>query len=73
MKRENIDWSVLRGALTIFIIMLVLSVSIGISAYSFNVAMERDYRSAQAEFSRISNRYLKVDEQEILIRDYYPR
>ncbi|MCS3904421.1 hypothetical protein J2T55_002457 [Methylohalomonas lacus] len=73
MKRENIDWSVLRGALTIFLIVLALSVAIGISAYSFNLAMEREYRSAQAEFSRITDRYLKVDEQEILIRDYYPR
>ncbi len=73
MKRENIDWSVLRGALTIFIIVLAVSIAIGISAYYFNVAMEREYRSEQADFSRISNRYLKVDEQEILIRDYYPR
>lgn len=72
MKREYIDWSILRGALIIFVVVVTVSAAIGITGYYFRSAMQQEYSQAQASFNRISSRYLRVDEQEILIQDYYP-
>ena len=72
MKRENIDWSVLRSALIIFLITGAVGGAIVISGYYYHQSMNDEYRRAQSQFKRVSERYLKVDEQEGLIRKYYP-
>jgi len=72
MKRESIDWAVLRGALIILLTVSVLGSAIVIAGYYFYQSMNDEYRTAQSQFKRISERYLKVDEQEALIRKYYP-
>ena len=73
MKREDLDWSQIRGAL----ITLVLSVSIcGAlvwSSYYFRDKMRLEFNRNNAQFQNISNRYLAVDEEEKLIRHFYPR
>lgn len=73
MKVENIDWSVLRGALVIFIVALSVSAVIGSASYYFRNSMQQDYRKAQADFNRISSKYLQIDEQDATIKAYYPR
>ncbi len=72
VRREHIDWSVLRTALIIFIVAITVSAAIGVSGYYFRASMQQEYRSAQANFNQISSRYLKVDDQELLISNYYP-
>lgn len=73
MKRELIDWPVLRGALLIFLIVISVSATIAVSAYFYRAAMQQEFTGAQARFNSISSQYLQVDEQETLIRKYYPQ
>lgn len=72
MKLENIDWSVLRGALITFLTVGIIAVAVAVAGYFFYQSMYQDYRSAQSQFNRVSDRYLKVDEEEALIKKYYP-
>lgn len=72
MKREDIDWKVLRGALSVFVISIVLtSALVGGSIY-FRDEMKKDFRRHNAQFKSISQRYLAIDEEEKLIKKYYP-
>lgn len=73
MKPENIDWSVLRGALVIFVVVMTVSTVIGYAGYYFRTSMQNEYQKAQSAFNSISSRYLQVDEQEATIKAYYPR
>lgn len=73
MKTEHIDWSILRGGIITFFVVLAISVAIITSVYMYRDSAQQDYRQAQAEFRNITSRYLKIDEQEEIIRTYYPR
>jgi hypothetical protein len=73
MKREDVDWSVLRGALIAF----VLCVSAGaLLAGGGHVLMKRkqqEFTRNNLQFQAISGKYLAVDEEEKLIKKYFPR
>jgi len=70
MNREDIDWTILRGALiTFFMCLLVGSALIGGSWY-FKQEMLKNYKRNQAQFQGISRQYLAVDEEERLINEY---
>jgi len=72
MNREDIDWTILRGALiTFFMCLLVGSALIGGSWY-FKQEMLKNYKRNQAQFQGISRQYLAVDEEERLINEYNP-
>ena len=73
MKREDIDWSILTGALiTLTASLLVGGLIIGLSYY-FENRMELEFNTNNAKFQEISRRYLSVDEEEKLIKKFYPR
>ncbi len=72
MRREDIDWPVLRGAISIFFLsMLACSFLIGGSWY-FKNKMLAQFTKDKNQFQAISGLYLAVDEEERLIREYYP-
>ena len=73
MKSEDIDWKVLVGALVALGVCLVLGgLMVGVSFY-FEKQMELEFNRNNALFQDISRRYLSVDEEEKLIKQFYPR
>ncbi|MCI0400342.1 MAG: hypothetical protein L0Z68_03440 [Gammaproteobacteria bacterium] len=73
MKRADIDWSILRGAVTVFALcLLVSSVMLAASIY-FRDEMESDFNKDQTRFHSISRKYLAIDEEDRLIKQFYPR
>ncbi len=72
MKREDIDWSILRGALIIFLISLLIGTSLVAGSWYFKEEMLAKYNRNKWQFQAVSRQYLAVDEEERLIREYYP-
>lgn len=73
MKSEDIDWKIIRGSLIVFIITLVISGGLIYGSFYFKSQMELEFRRTNSTFRSISNRYLAVDQEERLIRDYLPK
>jgi len=73
MKSDFIDWRVMRGAvILITLALLVCGALIGGSLY-FKNKMDLEYRRNNAVFQSNSHRYLAVDEEERIIKEYYPQ
>ena len=73
MKRSDIDWSILRGSLSLMIVCIIFSVGIVVGAYYFCDQMKLEYRRNNAQFQSVSQRYLAVDEEEKIIKKFYPQ
>jgi len=73
MKSEDIDWKILRGSSIIFVLTLVISGSLVFGSHYFRQQMQQEFARANAEFRSISSRYLAVDEEEKLIKNYFPQ
>ena len=73
MKQAKVDWSVLRGALGLFGIAVLASAILLAGSFMFRDEMRTLYRNSDSRFKTISRRYLDVDHEERLIRNYYPR
>ena len=73
MKSDFIDWRVMRGAvILIALALLVCGTLIGGSLY-FKNKMDLEFRRNNAVFQSNSHRYLAVDEEERIIKEYYPQ
>lgn len=72
MKRSDIDWRVLRGSIVIFVVCLLLSGSMLGGSFYFKKQMNAEYQKNNAMFRSVSNKYFTVDEEEKLIRKFYP-
>ncbi len=72
-KKDEIDWSILKGPLIIFCTCLVLGSTLIGGSYYFNNNLNKEYKRNKALFQSISRRYLDVDQEEKLLRDYYPQ
>lgn len=73
MKREDVDWSVLIGSLLALAVSLAVSGLILGGSFYFESKMELQFNANNALFQDISRRYLSVDEEEKLIKQFYPR
>ena len=73
MKREDLDWPVLTGALVTLLVSVVVSGALIGGGFYFQKQMLLDFTRNNAQFQAISQRYLAVDEEEKLIRKFYPR
>ena len=73
MNNKHIDWSIIRGSLIGLIISLLLGGLLIGSSFYFKEQMKKEYVRNNAGFQSISQRYLAVDEEEKLIRKFYPR
>lgn len=72
MKRSDIDWTVLRGSLVIFFTCLLISGALLGGSFYFQANMEKEFMSNNAMFRSVSNKYFAVDEEEKLIKKFYP-
>lgn len=72
MKKDEIDWSVLKGSLIIFSICLIISTTFIVGSYYFNNSLNKQFNKNKNIFQSISSRYLDVDQEEKLLHDYYP-
>jgi len=72
MNREDIDWTILRGALITFFICLLVGSALISGSWYFKQEMLKNYKRNHAQFQGISRQYLAVDEEEHLINEYYP-
>ena len=74
MKAENkLDWSVLQGSVITFVVSIAISAALIGSTWYYKDKMHREYQMQKSRFQSISNQYLAVDQEEKLIRDYYPK
>jgi hypothetical protein len=67
------DWSVLRGALGVFVICALLSAIMLGATHYFAEDMASEYRAHHGKFRDASRKYLSVDEEERAIAEHYPR
>ncbi len=72
MKRSDLDWSVLRGSLAIFFMCLIISAGLLVGSFYFKDNMHKEYMRNNAMFHSVSNKYFAVDEEEKLIKKFYP-
>ena len=72
MKRDDLDWSVIKVSTVTFIIVLLVSLGMVIGSWSFNEDMLSEYKRNKIRFTSVSQKYLAVDEDEQIIRKYYP-
>ncbi len=72
MSQANIEWPVIRGALTIFVLCTIISAVLIGFTYYFRTEMESSFIQNKQQFQDISRKYLAVDQEESHIRDYYP-
>ncbi len=72
-KKNEIDWSILKGPLILFCICLVIAGSLIGGSYYFNEKLNKEYVKNKNVFQSISSRYLDVDQEEKVLRDNYPQ
>lgn len=72
-SRAGVDWSVMRGALTVLALSILIAGAVLGASYYFREAMEQEFSRHQARFQDVSRRYLAVDEEERIIKTRYPR
>ena len=72
MRRDELDWSVIKFPAMIFIVVLLVSVALIYGSWIFKDDMFTEYKKNKAMFSSISQKYLSIDEDEKIIRQYYP-
>ncbi len=72
MKRDDIDWTILKGSVISFMVCLLISSLIASVSYYFRETMQAEFQKNKKNFQSISRRYLAVDEEERLIRQFYP-
>jgi len=72
MRREDLDWPVIRLSIIIFIVLLLVSAVMVSGSWVFKKGMVKEYQANKQRFNMISQKYLAIDEDEELIRRYYP-
>ena len=73
MKREDIDWKVLRGALIGFVLSVVVGGALAGGGHVFEKRSTLNFNRNNAQFQSISGKYLAVDEEEKQIKKFFPR
>ena len=73
MSQGNVEWPVIRRAVTFFgITLLIAAGMIGATLY-FKQQIQLEFNRNKAMFQSISQRYLAVDQEENMIQVYYPQ
>lgn len=73
MKRDFIDWRIMRGSVIFISLAMLICGSLIVGSLYFKKEMDMEFRRNNVIFRSNSNRYLAVDEEEKLIREYFPR
>ena len=62
----------MRGAIIVFLVSLLASGSLITGAWYYDKQSQAKYNTEKRKFQNISNQYLAVDQEEQLVRQYYP-
>lgn len=73
MSQGNIEWPVIRGAVTFFCITLLISAGMVSATLYFKNQLFLEFNKNKAIFQSVSQRYLAVDQEENMINQYYPQ
>ncbi len=73
MRKDEIDWSILKGPTILFSLCIVICSALVGGSYYFNSNLSKQYKQNKAVFQSTSRRYLDVDQEEKLLVDYYPQ
>ncbi|MBI1732984.1 MAG: hypothetical protein HYR49_09490 [Gammaproteobacteria bacterium] len=73
MRREDIDWQVLRGALISFVLCAVASGLLAGGGHALVKSKQLEFTRNNSLFQGISGKYLAVDEEEKQIKKFFPR
>ncbi len=73
MAKSKIDWAVLRGAGITFAGVISLGAMLMGGSYYFRSEMQSEFTREQRNFFNISRKYLAVDEEERLVKVYFPQ
>jgi hypothetical protein len=71
--KNEIDWSILKGPLIIFSVCLIIASALIGGSYLFNKKLNNEFIKNKRIFQSISRKYLDVDQEEKLLREYYPQ
>lgn len=71
--KHKIEWSIIRGAVVVFLVCLLLSGVLLTSSFLFRDNMQVEFDKHQANFRDVSQKYLSVDGDEKIIKEQYPR
>ncbi len=69
---KRVDWSILRGTVVVFVVLLAVSAAMVSASYYFRQNMEREYQVHHGEFREASRKYLAVDDEERIIDQFFP-
>lgn len=72
MKREHIDWSILKGTLWALITCTIISGAFILASWWVKSTMQEQYTNHKKSFQSASRKYLEVDNELDLITEYYP-
>lgn len=73
MRRDDLEWPLVRGALITLVVAISLSSLLVWGSYYFRSKMVLDFNKNNVQFQSISRRYLAVDEEDKLIKGYLPK
>ncbi len=72
MQSRSVDWSIIRGSMILFVVCAVLAGGMLFGSNYFRDQMKNEFKLDDRRFKDISRRYLSIDQEEKLIREYYP-
>ncbi|MGH8646267.1 MAG: hypothetical protein ACREX4_18125 [Gammaproteobacteria bacterium] len=73
MHTVDIDWPLLSAPLAALVVALIISALLIIASGYFRDRMAEDYRLNNQNFLEVSRKYLSVDQDELIIKELYPR
>ncbi|MFH0350367.1 MAG: hypothetical protein ACHBMF_00290, partial [Chromatiales bacterium] len=73
MRTVDIEWPLLSAPLAALVGALIISALLIIASGYFRDQMAEDYRLNNQTFLEVSRKYLSVDQDELIIKEQYPR
>ena len=73
MRTVDIEWPLLSAPLAALVVALIISALLVIASGYFRDQMAGAYRLNNQKFLEVSRKYLSVDQDELIIKEQYPR
>lgn len=73
MRLADIDWSVIRGALGALVLAAGFAGTLYTGATRFRDAMQVQYDDSHRRLQDVTDKYLDVDQEDMIVKELYPR